>query len=229
MAAVLSLLSFFGILIALVSLVYPLRFMYIRDRRTAAIVLAASVVTFLPATVIDGVQQQQARARAEQAAAAPPPAPSPQKTAAERADEACNVSGAIPNCKEVLTKLIAEEMANPKAPAPAPAVVQRSGSCNSDWRQCVDNADLMNNFGDISRGSLSCEYAAKKLAKYGSPSFPFFSFSRFRRGDDYVRAGLATLIEPEAMFQNGYGAMVHSVVTCKYDLNSQKVVDVSVD
>ena len=72
-------------------------------------------------------------------------------------------------------------------------------------------------------------YAAKKLAKYGSPSFPFIYFTRFHRGSDYVRTGLATLIEPEAEFQNGYGAMVHSVVTCKYDLNSQQVVDVSVD
>jgi hypothetical protein len=70
MATVLSFLSFFGILIGLVSIAYPLRFMYIHDRRTAAIVLAVSVVTFLPAAAIDGAQQQ-ARARAEQAAAAP--------------------------------------------------------------------------------------------------------------------------------------------------------------
>src|ERR1700692_4193037 len=111
MATVLSFVSFFGILIGLVSLAYPLRFMFIQDRRTAAIVLAASVVTFLPAAVIDGAQQQ-ARARAEQAPAAPPPAPPPQKTAAERAEEACKVSGAIPNCKEVLTKEITEEMAH---------------------------------------------------------------------------------------------------------------------
>jgi hypothetical protein len=228
MATVLSFLSFFGILIGLVSLAHPLRFMYIQDRRTAAIVLAASVVTFLPAAAIDGAQQQ-ARARAEQAAAAPPPAPPPQKTAAERAEESCKVSGAIPNCKEVLSKEIAEEMAHPKATAPAPAVVQRSGSCNSDWRQCVDNADLINNFGDISRGSVSCQYAAKKLAKYGAPSFPFFSYSRYHSGNDYVRTGLATLIEPEAEFQNAFGAMVHSVVTCQYDLNSRQVVDVSVD
>ena len=110
----------------------------------------------------------------------------------------------------------------------APLAKYRRGSCNCDWRQCSDNADLINNLGDISRGSVSCQYAAKKLAKYGSPSFPFFSFSRFHTGSDYVRTGLTTLIEPEAEFQNGHGAMVHSVVTCKYDLNSQ-VVDVSVD
>jgi hypothetical protein len=157
------------------------------------------------------------------------PPPPPQKTAAERAEESCKVSGAIPNCKEVLTKEIAEETAHPKAPAPTPAVVQPSGSCNSDWRQCSDNADLMNNFSDITRGSVSCMYAAKKLAKYGSPSFPFIYFSTFHSGSDYARTGLVTLIESDAEFQNAHGAMVHSVVTCKYDRNSQQVVNGSVD
>lgn len=71
------------------------------------------MVTFLPAVAIDGAQQQ-ARARVEQAAAVPPPASPPQKTAAERAEELCKVSGAISNCKEVLTKEIAEDMAHPK-------------------------------------------------------------------------------------------------------------------
>jgi hypothetical protein len=230
MATVLSFLSFFGILIGLVSLAYPLRFMYIHDRRTAAIVLAVSVVTFLPAAVIDGTQQQQARARQEQAASVPPPVATPPKSPAERAEEECNkLSGAAPDCKEVLTRLMVEEMAHPKAPAPVAAVAPRRGSCKSDWRQCSDNADLVNNFEDITRGSVLCQYAAKELAKYGSPSFPFLSFYNFRSGSDYVRTGLATLVEPKAEFQNAYGTMVHSVITCKYDLNSRQVVDVSVN
>ena len=71
---------------------------------------------------------------------------------------------------------------------------------------------------------MSCQYAAKKLAKHGSPSFRSSVQSlphRQRLREDRI----AALIEPEAEFQNGYGAMVHSVVTCKYDLNSQHVVD----
>jgi hypothetical protein len=168
MAGVLSLLSFFGILIGLVSLVYPLRFMYIRDRRTAAIVLAASVVTFLPATVIDGVQQQQARAGAEQAAAA---APSPQKTAAQRVDEACNISGAIPNCKEVLTKLIAEEMANPEAPAPSSAQAQTAQrakwtklrpdlDAHEYWaRRCQPYVDRFHSLEKVSQTSMDTALA----------------------------------------------------------------------
>lgn len=223
MMTVASFLSFLGILIGLVSVAFPLRFLYIRDRRTAAIVLTVSVVAFLPVTAIDGAKEQ-ALARQEQPAIAPTP-----KSPAELAEEVCQTPGAIPDCEVVLTKQIAEERAHPKKPEPVPAVASRKGSCNSDWRQCADNADLMNNFKDSSRGSLSCQYAAKKLAKYGAPSFPFFSFSTFSSGNEFVRTGQATLVEPNAEFQNGYGTIVHIVVTCKYDLNSQQVVDVSLD
>jgi hypothetical protein len=156
MATFLSFLSFFGILIGLVSLAYPLRFMYIHDRRTAAIVLAASVVTFLPAAVIDGGQRQD-RARAEQAASVPPPVATPPKSPAERAEEECNkVSGAIPDCKEVLTKQIAEEMAHPKAPPPA-AVEKVSAAVEKvapgkPWRQWSE--DEMTEF--MRRGLIIC-------------------------------------------------------------------------
>lgn len=230
MATVLSFLSFFGILIGLVSVTYPLRFLYIRNRRTAAVVMGASVTIFLPALMIDGLKQQ-AMARQEQditlqeQAATIPALKSP----TELADEACRAPGAIADCKEILTRQIAEERAHPKTPEPAPPIASREGSCKSDWRQCSDNSELVNKFEEISHGSLSCQYAAKKLAKYGTPSFPFLSFSNFRSGNDFVRTGLARLVEPDAQFQNGYGALVHSVVTCKYDLNSRQVVDVSID
>ncbi|MCK1316009.1 MULTISPECIES: hypothetical protein [unclassified Bradyrhizobium] len=222
MMTVASFLSFFGIMIGLVSVAFPLRFLYIRDRRMAAIVLTVSVVTFLPVTAIDGAKEQ-ALARQEHAIA--PTSKSP----AELAEEVCQAPGAIPDCEAVLTKQIAEEGGHPKKPEPVPAADSRNGSCNSDWRQCSDNADLMNNFKDSSRSSLSCQYAAKKLAKYGAPSFPFFSFSNFNSGNDFVRTGQATLVEPDAEFQNASGTIVHIVVTCKYDLNSQRVVDVSLD
>jgi hypothetical protein len=154
MATVLSFLSFFGILIGLVSIAYPLRFMYIHDRRTAAIVLAVSVVTFLPAAAIDGAQQQ-ARARAEQAVAAAQPV-APPKSAADLAEEACNVSGAIPDCKEVMTKQIAEGMAHPKAPAPA-AVEKVSAAVEKvapgkPWRQWSE--DEMTEF--MRQGLIIC-------------------------------------------------------------------------
>jgi hypothetical protein len=101
-------------------------------------------------------------------------------------------------------------------------------SCKSDWRLCSDNADLINNFGDITRGQSYCKIEAEKLAKYGTPKFPWLAFSTFHKGSDYVKTGIAVLLEKDAQFQNGFGAMVHSTVTCRYDLNRQEVLDASV-
>jgi len=38
----------------------------------------------------------------------------------------------------------------------------------------------------------------------------------------------AVAIEPDAQFQNGFGAMAHSRVTCTYDLRAGKVIDVAI-
>jgi hypothetical protein len=37
-----------------------------------------------------------------------------------------------------------------------------------------------------------------------------------------------TLIERDAQFQNGFGAMVHSQVICKYDMKEKTVLDVTI-
>lgn len=102
-------------------------------------------------------------------------------------------------------------------------------TCKSNWRLCSDNADLINHFTDISRGQVGCEIEAKKLAKYGDPKFPSFYFSTFHRGNEYIKTGIVTLIEPDAQFQNAFGAMVHSTVTCTYDLNSDRVLNVTIN
>jgi len=101
-------------------------------------------------------------------------------------------------------------------------------SCKSDWKLCADNADLMNNFNGITRVTIDCKRAAQKLAKYGDPKFPWLSFGAFFTGNDYVKTGIVTAIEKEAQFQNGFGAWANSAVSCKYDLNANKVLDVSV-
>jgi hypothetical protein len=54
------------------------------------------------------------------------------------------------------------------------------------------------------------------------------SFSTFHAGDDYPKTGRIVLIEKDAQFSNAFGAMVHSRVTCTYDLDQKKVVDVSI-
>lgn len=103
-----------------------------------------------------------------------------------------------------------------------------SSPCKSSWWQCSDNADLINNYTGISDGKVDCEIAAKKLAKYGTPKFPWGAFGTFYTGSDYVKTGVVTLIEKDAQFSNAFNAMVHSTVICKYDLNARKVLDASV-
>jgi hypothetical protein len=102
-------------------------------------------------------------------------------------------------------------------------------SCKSNWTLCIDNADLVNNYIESNPiAQVDCQIQAEQSAKYGDPKFPSLAFDTFHVGNDYVRTGIATLIEPNAQFQNGFGAMVHSEVTCTYDLRAKHVLSVDV-
>ena len=101
-------------------------------------------------------------------------------------------------------------------------------ACKSDWHLCADNEDLVNNYSGIISAKVDCKFEAAKLARYGDPKFPFSSFGRFYIGKDYMTTGVMILLEKDAQFQNGFGAMVHSTVTCKYDLARKQVLDVNV-
>src|SRR5437870_1127368 len=79
----------------------------------------------------------------------------PSQPAAIDIDATCNMAGAIPNCKEEVAKMIAAQVALPRhadASASPSSSSSARGNCKSDWRGCSSNADLMNNFGDITRG-----------------------------------------------------------------------------
>ena len=55
---------------------------------------------------------------------------------------------------------------------------------------------------------------------------------RIRRvlgGKDYIAKGVARLQEGDAKFQNGFGAMVRSRVTCVYDLAKKQVINVTIE
>ncbi|MGH9806371.1 MAG: hypothetical protein ACRD9W_03780 [Terriglobia bacterium] len=109
------------------------------------------------------------------------------------------------------------------ATTPAPAT-----DCKSDWTKCSDNEDLVNNYSDWTKVQVECKEEANSEAKYGTPEWPWLPFGSFLKGTDYSTSGIATAIEADAQFQNGFGAMVHSTVTCRYDLRAQKVLDVSI-
>jgi hypothetical protein len=102
-------------------------------------------------------------------------------------------------------------------------------SCKSDWKKCTDNAELVNNYSKWFNAQFECKQQALKQALYGTPIFPsLYFFSNFFPGTNYITTGTATLIEPDAQFQNGFGAMVHSTVTCTYDLRGERVVNVEI-
>ena len=75
-------------------------------------------------------------------------------------------------------------------------------------------------------GSDDCKVEATNQAKFGTPEWPSLYFSKFHSGTDY-RTGNVTLVEPEARFQNGFGAMEHLQVYCRYNLRTKKVISVS--
>jgi hypothetical protein len=107
----------------------------------------------------------------------------------------------------------------------SPAPVENA--CKSDWHACKDNGDLINNYFRMYKAHVACKMAAEKVAKYGDPKFPSLYFRSYRVGDD-VKNGKAILVEPDARYQNAFGAMVHSEVTCFYDLASDQVDNIEV-
>ena len=114
----------------------------------------------------------------------------------------------------------------------SPSQQQSSGpqgsGCSSDWTKCIDNADLVNHYRDWTRVQVDCKDAAEKQARYGTPKWPWLAFGKFLRGDDYMKKGVAIAVEDDAQFQNGFGAMVHSMVTCTYDLRANRVLNVAI-
>lgn len=101
-------------------------------------------------------------------------------------------------------------------------------ACRSDWINCKDNSDLVNNYLHDYRAQVDCKNSAQKLAKYGKAKLPWlYPFSTFLVGNDYPKTGIVTLIEKEAQYQNEHGAMAHAEVTCTYDLRAKRVISVT--
>ena len=101
-------------------------------------------------------------------------------------------------------------------------------SCRSDWMKCADNEQLVNQYLDWSDVKSKCKQAANDRAKYGNPDWPWFSFGTFMTGKNYVTSGIAAAVEPDAQFSNGFGGMVHSRVTCTYDLRAKRVTNLDI-
>lgn len=105
-------------------------------------------------------------------------------------------------------------------------------TCSNDWRACKNNADLVNNYQKYVDIQLRCQNAANDMARYGTPKWPGIwsggPFTEFFRGDSDIKTGIAVAVEDHAQFQNAFGAYVHSEVLCRYDLKSNKVLNVEI-
>lgn len=118
----------------------------------------------------------------------------------------------------------------PSDPSKPPKTAQEE-ACASDWQQCTDNHQLINTYQYMWRLEAACKNEARRQARYGSPTFPWvYSFWRFTFDslDSMVKTGIAIANEPEAQFQNQYGAMEHVTVTCRYDLRTNKVLKIDI-
>lgn len=72
--------------------------------------------------------------------------------------------------------------------------------------------------------SVICKVAAEKVAKYGSPELPMLSFQTYYVGRNYIDSGIATLLEKDAMYQNGFGAKEHVTARCEYSLDDDVAI-----
>jgi hypothetical protein len=110
-----------------------------------------------------------------------------------------------------------------------PAPTAPPSACSTNWTLCVDNADLVNNNRSVRiDAKAACTTAANERARYGTPVWPSGSFDQYIPGNDYITTGRMVLREDDVKFQNGFGVLARTSVTCTYDLRSRQVVDLKV-
>jgi len=100
--------------------------------------------------------------------------------------------------------------------------------CKKDWKQCEDNAMLINEYSGMYKVKAGCKVEANSRAKYGKPDWSWVPFGTYYKGKNYVDTGLVEVVDNTVKFQNGFGAMKKSRVSCVYDLKSNRVTALSI-
>lgn len=100
--------------------------------------------------------------------------------------------------------------------------------CKKDWKQCEDNAMLINEYSGMYKVKAGCQVEANSRAKYGKPDWSWVPFGTYYKGKNYVDTGLVEVVDNTVKFQNGFGAMKKSRVSCVYDLKSNRVTALSI-
>ena len=100
--------------------------------------------------------------------------------------------------------------------------------CKKDWKQCVDNAMLINEYSGMYKVKAGCKVEANSRAKYGKPDWSWVPFGIYYKGKNYVDTGFVEVVDNTVKFQNRFGAMKKSRVSCVYDLKSNRVTALSI-
>ena len=133
LAIFLTLLSLLFFAAGAISIIYPIRSLFIYSRSTAARVIGVSLALLCSGFVL-ALASAPHPARQEQAVAAPKSISPP--------DDGCGLAGAIPNCKEQVAKMVATQAALPPLPPEPPAGSDRTAA----WiREVLQDAQKVEN------------------------------------------------------------------------------------
>jgi hypothetical protein len=95
--------------------------------------------------------------------------------------------------------------------------------CRTDYLECSDLKQALDENDEILSASTTCQMRAEDRAKYGETEFPWTPFGSAKVDGSNLRQGRIVLVEHDAQFQNGFGAMQNVTVECHYDLISDRV------
>jgi hypothetical protein len=120
------------------------------------------------------------------------------------------------------------EAINPFAARNVARNVPKRTPCHDDWQKCGSNYEVVNEYDGVAYARSACAVGLAGIVKYGEPRWSSpFKFASYIIGVDTPMTGVLMLIEPDVQLQNGFGAMVHSKASCRYDLRGRKVLEVT--
>jgi len=112
-------------------------------------------------------------------------------------------------------------------PVTSAAPVAASLTCRDNYTVCASQDQLVENYKRMNEARSDCRREAQKLARYGDAQLPSLPFLSYLTTESSIDTGKISLVENEARYQNGFGAMQHTIVTCIYDLDAREIVEVS--
>jgi hypothetical protein len=117
------------------------------------------------------------------------------------------------------------------APSREDVAEKANPTCKSDWKLCKSNLEVILTYKyGHSWPQHQCLEAAKRSAKFGTPVFPDWwkAFDKLALQQP-AELGTVRLLEDDAQYQNGFGAMAHVQVVCDYSFASDNVVNIQIN